>query len=59
LEEEKRSRKNEGQNQVWEEMYRGSGNLTEMCSNKGWGNKGGIRKSQMPGKKGPSRTPQG
>jgi hypothetical protein len=27
----------EGQNQVWEEMYRGSGNWTEVCGNRGWG----------------------
>jgi hypothetical protein len=34
---EEKGGEKEGQNQVWEEMYKGSGNRTEMCSNWEWG----------------------
>ena len=52
----------EGQNQVWEEMkelYRGSGNGTEVYSNGGGDLGVAIRMCQMPEKQEPPRTPQG
>jgi hypothetical protein len=50
----------EGKNQIWEmkEMCRGSGN-GRRCVAMGGGKLGvAIRKSQMPGKQEPSRTPR-
>ena len=48
-----------GQNQVWEEMYRGSGNLTEVCSNGGWETGGSNQKVPDARKARVSQDPTG
>jgi hypothetical protein len=46
-------------NQVWEEMYRGSGNLTEVCSNGGWETGGSNQKVPDARKARVSQDPTG
>jgi hypothetical protein len=48
-----------GQNQVWEEMFKGSGNWKEVCSNGGWGTEGSNQKVPVASKTRASQDPSG